>query len=531
MQLTVFHYHFARGGVTGVVAEAASILLAHNVVEKILLVSGTEENMAELAEGIARNGEVPRDRVGTAVHPELRYAADIAGFRVGELVPQIRDLLESRYLAGDSVWWVHNHHIGKNPAFTQALIETLRHHPQQRSILEIHDFPEAGRYENLRFLGDNISLDPYPLLPRLHYAVINRRDHDILATAGIPEASISLLQNPVRSMPTPRPAARPPTGLGERLARRYRGVKADGAVLLYPVRCIRRKNVLEAAVLARLMEARTGRAMNLLLTLPGLSEQERRYSQMVEDAYSRGVIPGAFGLGAELDAVGLSFHELMQQADLVVSTSVQEGFGYAFFEGLASGTPLLARYLDVLRGSEDLFSSFHTHFYRELQVPFTTPSLSDTRAYLRSRYDEQLDTVREGLPAAAMEELEEAVERLLSGESIDFSFLMPQMQYTLLGDLSDRGFLDHVLSMNRELAERATALLGNRNAGADAAVQERFGPERFRESFRTALRQLETPANEEPAAGTAGAGSAAVGERVLREFATLDYLRLLYSGI
>ncbi|MFW5729843.1 MAG: hypothetical protein ACOCYG_09280 [Spirochaetota bacterium] len=534
MHLVVFHYHLRPGGVTGVVRDAVTVLLEKGTIERVTLVSGTEENLDSLQEQVT--GAVPeldRDRLRVAVHPELRYAADIAGFDAAAATARLKGVLADHYLFPDAVWWVHNHHLGKNPAVTQAFVEVLAAHPTQRCLLEIHDFPEAGRYANLSYLTAHISVDPYPVLPNVHYAVLNHRDASVLRDAGIPAEHVSVLQNPVRSMPTDAADDRPRLSAAT-LAERYSGVDPEGALLLYPVRCIRRKNVLEAATLARLLEERTGRPMNLLVTLPGLSDQERRYSRMIEDAYARGIIPGAFGLGEELDALGVSFIDLMTNVDLVLSTSVQEGFGYAFFEGLASGVPLLARYLDVLAGTEELFDRFHTEFYRRLEVPFTSPSLSDIRPYLRSRYDEQLETVKPHLPAEAVEALEAQVAELLSGYTIDFSYLMPQMQYTVVADLRDATFRGDLAELNRELVAPAAALFTRRNSGGNLAVQAQYGGAAFRTAFTTAVDAL----NRRSAGGPSGGRfprpenrPTGTQARILRRFATVEYLRLLYSGI
>jgi hypothetical protein len=228
---------------------------------------------------------------------------------------------------------------------------------------------------------------------------------------------------------------------------------------------------------------------------------------------------------------------------------VQEGFGYAFFEGLASGTPLLARYLDVLTGTEDLFSSFHARLYHSIMAPFASPSLSDTRAYLRSRYDEQLDTLSSYLPTELLKRLEGQVAELLHGETIDFSFLMPQMQYTMLRDLADAGFRAELRQLNAPLMEDAASLPGRRNADANRAVQSRFGAREFAERFRGMLipgRKEEFPPRAhharaaaenpqtagEPDGRSRGSGPDRPIQRgVMEQFATVDYLRLLYSGI
>jgi hypothetical protein len=546
VHLAVFHYHLLGGGVTAVIAEACGILLRHRVVESITLVTGTEDKVQEMVHRLRGAGGIDSSAVQSVVHPELGYAANIPGFNSDELSGRIKAVLTQNYCRKNTIWWIHNHHLGKNPALTRAVVEVLRERPEQRCILQIHDFPEAGRYANLAYLNEHVSSDPYPILSNVQYVVLNERDRRILLAAGIPEAATSVLQNPVKSMPM-KPA--PNSGGNFRAALAAFHAKSGpprteqgsfdpaGRILVYPVRCIRRKNVLEAALLTRLLEEQSEHSANLLITLPGVSEQERRYSQMVEEAYQRGVIRGIFGIGETLDTAGVTFSELMTQSDLIISTSVQEGFGYAFFEGLASGTPLLARYLDVLEGTQSLFHGFAAHFYHGVRVPFSTPSLSDTRSYLRSRYQEQIDELRDHLPAPVISSLEGEIEEMLAAEDIDFSYLMPQMQYSFVTDLADRDLRRRLVDANRTLVDHMASLIGSRNETAGSAVTERFGPTAFARAFQDVLDEL----NIRHSGGEGSArvvsprivaeSSRPVQQRVLLHFATLGYLRLLYSGI
>ncbi len=95
----------------------------------------------------------------------------------------------------------------------------------------------------------------------------------------------------------------------------------ESPLLLYPVRTVRRRNVLEAG---------------LLVSLPGLKRTEIVYSRLVEQCFHEGLIPGLWGIGEDLAEAGLSFRDTVQASDLVVSTAVRDGCGAATAAGCTS---------------------------------------------------------------------------------------------------------------------------------------------------------------------------------------------------
>lgn len=521
--LTVFHYHLLPGGVTSV------------IVDGLIAVAGTGSPPASrpgrvrLVCGRGENTENVRSRLDTAgvttdliIEPLLDYDDESDRASVASKTREIHRWLEEALLEPDSVWWVHNYHLGKNPAFTGALVEVLGRRQEQGAILHIHDFPECGRPENLSRLAA-LGCDPYPLSPNVHYVVLNDRDLRYLVEAGVPDGMVTRLDNPLGAVTPPPPEGHPAVGdvrarLTRNAAAQFPSYREEGAWFLYPVRTIRRKNVLEAALLAELVEA------NLILTLPGTSDQEATYSAMVADGYRMGAVPGLFSVGTMLADLGLTFEDLVAAADVVVSSSVMEGFGYTYVHAAAWGKPLLARYLDILDSVVSTFRGHPVQFYEELLVPFDAPSLSDFRPYLRMRYGERLDSLPD---AADRPALAEAIEDMLRSHLIDFSYLPGQMQLAILRDLADEGFRDHITAINRDTLDRARDLILERPDPRAVDVAERFGPAAFARSFAEVLGRISRTRTASDFPGAPAEGG--VQRNLIRAFADLSTLRLILA--
>lgn len=563
MKLAMFHYHLRPGGVTGVVTRACIALGKHGAaVDEVLLVTGTEENTERVRSQIA--AAAPRLTVRVRVHPELRYVSEQNGTSMAELETSIGALLRTHYLSDETVWWVHNYHLGKNAALTAALISVLEAEPAQQAVFQIHDFPECGRFENLAEIRTYVPGRVYPLLPNLAYATINMRDRRLLIDAGLPEDSVFAVPNPVAVTDVREPAeertggtAHHPTReirrsdvlarLAAAFASRFPAFDPEGLLVLYPVRAIRRKNVLEAGFLTRLLDIALERRVNLIVTLPGVSPLEKPYSDMVEAAFADGAVRGMAGIGGELDAAGLGYDELTAAADLVVSTSVQEGFGYAFFEAPGWGAPLCARYLDVLDGLDGVFEGYPAAFYRELRVPFESPSIDSIRAVLRIRYDEQIERAAANMPAEVRERVQTEIAEMLDAPTIDFSFLMPQMQYAYAKDLAHEGFANEVRALNFDVLGPVVQLLdrpaslGPADGGA-ARIAMELGYESYAGRVEMLLSRLaERTAggngSRSPGGMTTGhapsenPSSDPVQQRLIEAFAHKEYFRLLYGPV
>jgi len=522
VKLAIFHYHFLTGGVSTVVTQALRAIREHlPEVEEIRLVGG------RCMEGLP--AELQRQRAAYCHFPQIDYreAPEGGAPQAAAEGRELASLLLERYGGSDVVWWVHNYHLGKNPVFTQGLLEALSRQRAQRAILQIHDFPECGRHANLRALRRLVSLDPYPILPNVRYAVLNPRDHAVLLAAGVPEDAVHLLGNPVPAAPpngawgSPRSGPELRARLASAFGGEFPGYDPARPLAVYPVRSIRRKNVLEACLLARLPEGE----LSLAVTLPGISRAEKAYSDRVAGAFRAGVCRGLWGIGGRLQEAGLSFEELIAGADLVVSSAVQEGYGYLFVNSLQWRKPLLARDLDALEGVRGLFEDYPARLYRSAACP-----LEDRlRRELRDAYGRKLRELSDTIPKEARRQIEAELEGMLGAGEVDFSYLPVQEQAALLRRLSDGGLVEELRQANRELVEAIPRLLASPVPDRREEVEKRCGLPRFAADFGALLRSLATPGGPRAAAAADTPAAGNVQERLIRRFARLEHLRLLYD--
>ena len=493
-RLLVVHYHLQPGGVTTVIRDGLSALLASEranwLRELVVVAAGAGRRHTDpthhdpllqaLRAAQARNRQ-STTAVTVAIEPALAYRSRSRPAEQERLLQALRD----RY--GDALWWVHNYHLGKNTALTGAVLRAAA--GGQRMLLQIHDFPECGRLDNLRQLTRDCGAHRYPRGANVGYVTINRRDGDILRGAGLPKAAVLLLPNPVAA-PTSAPAmpgdAPSVAARGLLLSAQRRAwwsgrIEPERPLWLYPVRARRRKNVLEAALLATLAEA------NLLVTLPALSAAERCYGRVVRRAYEAGRIAGAYGIGDMPPEAGLSFDDLVQAADLVVSSSIEEGFGYAYVSALQWGRPLLARRLHVAADLGELLAEGPGLLYERVATPVTARERQDAYRAHR-RVGAAAPAVTPALtPTLDFAQLPLPVQRSVLQRASEPAYRreLADANATLLSDLRR---LQLPLECYAAPAARSTAPAARSVAAIDAAL----GPARFAERAAQLLAALRT---------------------------------------
>ena len=525
MRLVVFHYHLLPGGVTDVIVESLRAVTAYRSdIHHVRLVCGREENTEQVVERLEEIGPP----VDVDVIEELDYTSPAESASVAlDRERVIRDVLRNRYCEDTDFWWVHNYHVGKNPSFTLALCSLAAEPDTPPMLLHIHDFPEDGRYENLAYIERIAGRSPYPAAPHVHYAVINEADRRLLAGTEIPSDHIHLLVNPAPDMSEPdqaRPSRdRLAAGLAAYASDTGQQFDTDAPILLYPVRTIRRKNILEAALLARLAGE-----INLVVTLPGISDSERPYSELVEYAYAHHLALGVWGIGRQEHRYGLSFEDMTLGADGIVSTSILEGFGLLYVNALRWQVPLFARRLPILTGIESVFDGYPVGLYDRIEVPTSTPSIRSMTPYLRMRYGERLDAIELTLPNGARRTLERQLEELLSSASVDYAFLPPQMQLTVLADLGDEGFCAEVAELNNRVVASLQTTLDGAPVDRSDQIASVMGYEAFASRFEEVL--VSVVSDGQPARRAAEPERySGVQDDLISRFANLSSLRLLLA--
>jgi len=220
------------------------------------------------------------------------------------------------------------------------------------------------------------------------------------------------------------------------------GVKTDECFVLYPVRCIRRKNVGEALLHAAL--APSGTVVGL--TLAPLNPAETPIYRMWKELAVELKLPCRFEVGAP---GALRFHENLAAADRILTTSLAEGFGMVFLESWLAGRPLVGRDLPEITADFTRAGVRFDWLTSRVNVPVRwigaeTFCQSVARAYRQTllAYGRQ-----------APEGLDEAVAAKIVEETIDFGDLdetgQRQVLQRVFSSTSDR---ESLLKLNPRLA-------------------------------------------------------------------------------
>ncbi len=508
MKIVLFHYHLQPGGVTDVIVYSIRAILTHiSSIKEIRLVSGISNGINDVMIRIRK--DLPRplaDKLKSDVLGEIAYTESGQEFDVSAIIRR----LEARY-DEDTLWWIHNYHIGKNPWFTAALMNIARS-GKRNMLLHIHDFPECGRLENLNRLDAVLDTPPYPSGPGIRYAVINERDRKILSNAGLNNA-VSLLSNPVPSPPVSDiSSAELKAALIESCSQLNPGFLPDGRILLYPVRAIRRKNILEAAMMAILLDE----PANVIVTLPGVSAQEKAYSRIVESAFKKGLIPGVWCPEATGNPL-LTYPKLASGSDGIISTSVQEGFGYLFLNALHWRKPLIGRYLDILDGILEILGEYPRRFWAEFRIPADKTLIQKTQ----QEYLEKIKIHSDNLPEKSIKTIKASIKKLGAGGGLDISFLSITDQLAMLEKARDPEWTNQARLLNRELLDSISRTLMATAPSMVDTLESHFSDIVFARKFSEILAGFGTK--------TPSTSPGSIREAVGKAFGRIDYFRLLYD--
>ena len=497
IDLAVVHYHLLPGGVTSVIRDGLRAVLEHRpgLLRSIRLVAGRPEGMEAVRSALqaaARNAGTDTV-VQATVDPLLDYSARGA--------TKADDWSVAAVTGPNAVWWIHNHHVGKNIPFTRGLLRGAAR-ADARVLLQIHDFPECGRIDGYQRVRAALGTELYPFGPGLRYAVINRRDHAVLVAAGVPRGYLHLLWNPLAPHPV-EPGS-------ERIAPLMPGGRR---LWLFPVRVRRRKNVLEAGLLARM----AGRA-TVGVTLPASSAAEASYQRHASALFRDGTLPGRIGFGGRPRFHARSLGALAAGADAVVSSSIEEGFGYQYLHARQWGLPLIAREVDAIDGFRDLLHHPSTVLYDRLGCPLPRAE----RAHLARRYRTRLHRLQPYVPRATLDAVAEQVAAKFAGPLIDFSYLSVELQSAVAARCGSGCELRRHRAANENLVERVRAVRRPQAPDpGDDLLERRFGAAAF------AARAAQALAWQPAVAGTGTADADTVAER----FAAAPYQRLLFDPL
>ncbi len=456
MQLAVIHYHWNRGGVAKVAANHLLALAALGdrcEVSRVLLLHG------------GRAEDWPRDELAAKLPFAVELLAvegldydSVEATADDRLAASLESALRGAGSTPDNtlLHW-HNHALGKNVstpgAASRLAVDGFR------TLLQIHDFAEDFRPANYRQMVDAIvdgeaSRLPsvlYPQANHIHYATLNRRDHQLLLAAGVEAARLHLLPNPVSAPERCADAVRARERIVETL-----GIPSGDRVLTYPVRGIRRKNLGEMVLWSAAAEQTW---LHVTLAPKNLAERAS-FDRWAKFAAEQN-LPCRFG---QPSLGKLTFGEQLGGSDALVTTSIAEGFGMVFLEAWLAGKRLLGRDLPEITSDFDEAGIDLSELYQQLLVPaewVDRGKLIDRLAELAGEL-----TKAYGLVAPERPALYRHLDELLDGPTIDFARLPTAMQVEVItqvvnNDRKRRRLLELNPKLQTSLSDGAATIAAN----------------------------------------------------------------------
>jgi len=486
--LVIIHYHMLPGGVCSAIKNSVFALsrsgwFAHRILR---VLTGRTEGVAEFAEYL--------NRMGIQVQVEVDARLDYSDRVWSERDDFWRDasalatwLLQQG--GGTSVFWTHNPTLGKNALLTAALLlagqQAEAAGSPHRFLYHIHDFAECGRLwnlTNLRRCWDGGGLeDFYPVASNVGYAILNSADSLRLTKAGIPKDRIFYLPNAVPSIRAEKKKNKESIAVELQHYAHNRGYRFEPERQWWtlPIRLIRRKNVVEALLLA----ATTDDPVQLLVTLDANSEPERPYAEAVKDLFRRHNHAAVVGFGHELVGSAFGFDDLLLSSDVVVTTSLLEGFGFTFLEGANRGIPLVGRNLNELTSDFAGAGFPGGSLYEQFLVPVDRKTREEmiTKGLQFAKKQGQLL----GLSSTTTDRFGDEVKAIFSDDAVDFGFLELNQQLGLIDYLKENAFVQELRSLNPAAAEPAMF-----PHDFNERVEEQFGLQAHAAKVATAIEGL-----------------------------------------
>jgi hypothetical protein len=433
MNLAVLHHHLNRGGVTRVIQNHLlaldAVLKPGQVLPVALIYGGRRVDWPEDFPERLRSVRLTLHAVPSLDYDDQRPEDHLPPGTVEEQVGAVLDDLG--FAPHETVVHVHNHAVGKNVCLPQAASALAER--GYAMLLHVHDFVEDFRPANFQRFSQVIAPatpaapasawhgDLYPQAPHVHYAVLNGRDYRVLEAAGIDPDRLHWLPNPVRE-----PAHLPPREDARRRLNEQFAVPVEDRFVLYPVRCIRRKNVGEALLYGKLAPPGTVVGLTLPPLNPAAIPVYTRWRQLAAEWE----LPCRFDVGV---AGKLSFAESLAAADLILTTSVAEGFGMVFLESWLASRALVGRDLPEITADFKKAGVRLDRLQPQLQVPLEWVDANRVRQTVLDAYRLTLAAYGRAQPL----DLSAGLDGKMKNDLIDFGDLDEPLQEQVIRRVSE----------------------------------------------------------------------------------------------
>lgn len=273
--------------------------------------------------------------LNVAVIPALAYTRENEKPDPGALAFAMNQAARRALGREPDVWHFHNHSIGKNNGFPQALTRLFKNLVAEKTgmLLQIHDFAEDGRAANYEILRNQVlSVGPlYPLASQIHYAVDTEYDRKMLLRAGFPSDQLHWLPDPVVSEEKPEEGIEDISGEFQR-----------GALWLHPTYGTRRENMGEFLLWA-ILHGKSRSMVNLLLS-------EEELNQPVYERWMRFAAERKIPVQWEKARGADHWAKWLLRSERVLTCSQERAYDAVYLEPWLMGKSLSGRERPDVRG-------------------------------------------------------------------------------------------------------------------------------------------------------------------------------------
>jgi hypothetical protein len=520
------HYHDRLGGVNKVVqlyAKAFDSLTAGRAKGNFVVCSKSKSSRADFR---------PAEIVSIPLCDYQEFSSKKQYERIkASLVKSLDRVLSNKKIKKPVCVIGHNLTIGKNCALSAAFAEVARQYSGSKNDIRfysiIHDFAEEGRLDCLEKIEKvkkwtDIEKDLFPTDGSVRFITLNACNASFLKKAGFP---VAMLSNPVdghtnRSLSLSKGAV----WSKNRALRSFDRAQEQQAqcTVLYPSRCISRKNILEAILLCNFIYK-----SNLMIGASGTASNEVIAFNKVVALCKRYRLPVMFDYGsilADKSIKGIFTNKAFDIADACMTTSIAEGFGYNLFEPWLYGKAVFGRrYLGFSPIAGFKFNSL----YDRLPIPIDWISVME----LREKYWEAMNkcfgnSKKNELLSNRKKFNSNFNEYFIENETIDFGCLDVLTQFTIVESLlksPDKIEAWEIackdqLSIIRNFANTAICKSEKIIRFNQDRINKHFSLNSFSKKFEKILSQ-NPPTKSQP-------GSR---EEIMREFCTFERFRLLLA--
>lgn len=359
------------------------------------------------------------------------------------LLRKLEDIITNQDLPRPVCIVGHNLSLGKNLAISAAFAELANNCTSEDNIRfysVIHDMAEEGRthlmsrIRHMESIGIPVWNNLYPQMRNLKYVVINSRNYNLFRDARF---SVSLLPNPLDSVKLSRGLSkleynRIEYGLSQISQKDNTAFNTSAKTFFYPVRVISRKNILEAIIIACLMNK-----ANLLVGGCETSKHDSDLFKRIKQISRRYNLPVVLDverlreyLPKWLLKKSCVFGLIYNYSDICITTSIAEGFGYALYEPWLYGKKVMGRLPHGISPSELINSS---HLYSRFDIPVEWLSIAELEQEYYSQIKRTFGADNTLCQKADFNKIFR--KSFIHNGCIDFGALNQEMQFTILENL------------------------------------------------------------------------------------------------